>query len=62
MAMPEVEPAGQEGQEGEESGNKEEKDVEPSTATPIVKDPTRPFIPKAPYPERFSSTQERREV
>ena len=35
---PEVDIAGQ---EGEESGNKEERDAEPSTTTPIVKDPPR---------------------
>ena len=40
-------------QEGEESGNKEERDAEPSIATPIVKDPPRLFVPKAPYPERL---------
>jgi hypothetical protein len=33
------------GQEGEESGNKEERDVEPPTATHIVKDPPRSFVP-----------------
>jgi hypothetical protein len=36
-------------QEREESGNKEERDVEPSTATPIVKDPPRLSVPKASY-------------
>jgi hypothetical protein len=41
------------GHEGEESGNKEERDAEPSTITPIVKDPPRSFVPKAPYPERL---------
>jgi hypothetical protein len=41
--------------EGEASGNNEEKDVEPSTATPIVKDPPRSFVPKAPYPERLQA-------
>ena len=35
------------GQEGEESGNKEERDAESSIATPIVKDPPRSFVPKA---------------
>jgi hypothetical protein len=39
------------GQEEEASGNKEERDAEPSTATPVVKDPPRSFVPKAPYPE-----------
>ena len=43
------------GQEGEESGNKEEKYAEPSTATPIVKDPHRSFMPKAPYPKRLQA-------
>jgi hypothetical protein len=43
------------GQEEEASGNKEERDVEPSTATPIVKDPPRSFVPKAPYPERLQA-------
>jgi hypothetical protein len=43
------------GQEGEASGNKEERDVEPSTATPIVKDPPRSFVPKAPYPGRLQA-------
>jgi hypothetical protein len=43
------------GQEREESGNKEEKDAEPSTATPIIKDPPRSFVPKAPYPERLQA-------
>jgi hypothetical protein len=39
------------GREEEVSGNKEETDAEPSTATPIVKDPPRSFVPKVPYPE-----------
>jgi hypothetical protein len=47
---PEVDTAGQ---EGEVSGNKEERDVEPSIATPIVKDPPRSFVSKVPYPERL---------
>ena len=60
MVEPEVKPARQEGQEGEESGNKEERDVGPSTATPIVKDPPRSFVPKAPYPERLQAPKKRR--
>ena len=43
------------GKEGKESDNKEEKGVEPSTVTPIDKDPSRSFIPKAPYPERLKA-------
>ena len=42
-------------QEGEDSGNKEERDVEPSTATPVVNDPLRSFVPKVPYPERLQA-------
>jgi hypothetical protein len=43
------------GQEGKESGNKEERDAKPSTATPIHKDPPRMFLPKAPYLERLQA-------
>ena len=53
VVEPKVEPSGQEGQEREKSGNKEEIDVEPSTATPIMKDPPRSFVPKTSYPERL---------
>jgi hypothetical protein len=42
-------------QEQEASGNKEERDAEPSIATPVVKDPPRSFVPKAPYPERLQA-------
>ena len=44
-------------QEGKESDNKEEKGAEPSTITPIVKDPPRSFIPKAPYPEKLKAAK-----
>jgi hypothetical protein len=40
-------------QEETKSDDKEKKDAEPSTVTPIVKDLTRSFVPKAPYPERL---------
>lgn len=40
-------------QEETKSDNKEKKDVEPSTVTPIEKDLTRSFVPKAHYPERL---------
>jgi hypothetical protein len=40
-------------QEEKESDNKEKRDAEPSTGTPIDKDPPRSFILKAPYPERL---------
>jgi hypothetical protein len=43
------------GQKEEANGNKEEIDAEPSTATPVVKDPPRSFVPKVPYPERLQA-------
>jgi hypothetical protein len=47
---------GKEGQEGQEGdNNKKEGDVEPSTVTPIVKEPPRSFVPKVPYPERLQA-------
>jgi hypothetical protein len=41
------------GREEEASGNKEERDAEPSTTTPTMKDPPRSFVLQAPYPERL---------
>jgi hypothetical protein len=52
VVEPEADPAGQ---EGEESGNKEERDVEASIATPIVKDPPKSFVLKVPYLERLQA-------
>jgi hypothetical protein len=40
-------------QEENKSDNKEERDAEPSTVTPIEKDLPRSFVPKAPYPEKL---------
>jgi hypothetical protein len=40
-------------QEEMESDNKEKKDAEPFTVTPIEKNLSRSFAPKAPYPERL---------
>jgi hypothetical protein len=40
-------------QEETKSDNKENKDAEPSTVTPIEKDLTRSFVPKALYLERL---------
>jgi hypothetical protein len=37
-------------QQGQDSGNKEKRDAEPSKATLVVADPPRSFVPKAPYP------------
>jgi hypothetical protein len=49
---PEVDTAGQ---EEKASGNKEERDAEPSTATPVMKDPPRSFLPKVPYLKRLKA-------
>jgi hypothetical protein len=46
------------GQEGEEGGNKEERDAKPSTTTPTVEDPPRSFVPKTPYSERLQVPKE----
>jgi hypothetical protein len=43
------------GQEKKESDNKEERGAEPSTVTPIVNDPLRSFVLKAPYLERLKA-------
>jgi hypothetical protein len=40
-------------QEETKSDNKEERDAEPSTVTPIEKNLPRLFVLKAPYPERL---------
>jgi hypothetical protein len=40
-------------QEETKSDNKEKKDAEPSTVTPIEKDLLRSFVPQAPFPERL---------
>jgi hypothetical protein len=50
---PEADHAEEEEPKGEEGDNQKEGDVEPSTVTPVVKEPPRAFVPKAPYPERL---------
>jgi hypothetical protein len=40
---------------GEEVDDQKEGDVEPSTVTPVVKEPPRALVPKAPYPERLQA-------
>jgi hypothetical protein len=50
VVLPEENPAAQEGQG---SGSTEERDAEPSTATPTIEIPSRSFVPKAPYPDRL---------
>jgi hypothetical protein len=41
--------------EKEEGDNQKEGDAEPSTITPVIKEPPRSFVPKAPYPERLQA-------
>ena len=50
---PEADHAEEEEPTGEQGDNKKEGDVEPSTVTPVVKEPSRALVPKAPYPERL---------
>jgi hypothetical protein len=50
VVLPEENPTAQEGQG---SGSTEEKNAEPSTATPTIEIPPRSFVPKAPYPDRL---------
>jgi hypothetical protein len=45
----------EEEQKEEEGDNQEEGDAEPSTVTPVVKEPPRALVPKAPYPERLQA-------
>jgi hypothetical protein len=43
--------------QGQESGNNEERDAEPTKATPIIENPSRSFVPKAPYPDKLQAPQ-----
>jgi hypothetical protein len=52
---PEVDHVEEEEPKGEEGDNQKEIDAEPSTVTPIVEEPPRAFVPKAPYPERLQA-------
>jgi hypothetical protein len=46
---PKADLIGKEGQKGkEDDNNKKEGDADPSTVTPVVKEPPRSFVPKAP--------------
>jgi hypothetical protein len=53
MVDPEAVHAKEEEPKGEEGDNQKEGDVEPSIVTPVVKEPSRAFMPKAPYRERI---------
>ena len=50
---PKVDHAEEEEPKGKEGHNQKEGDAEPSTVTPVVEEPPRAFVSKAPYPERL---------
>jgi hypothetical protein len=52
---PEADHAEKDDQKGAEGDNQKEGDAKPSTITPVVKEPPRSFVPKAPYPERLQA-------
>jgi hypothetical protein len=51
----EVDHAEEEEQKVEEGDNQKEGDAEPSTVTPVVQDPPRALVLKAPYLERLQA-------
>jgi hypothetical protein len=53
VVNPEEDDAEEEEQKEEEGDNQKEEDAEPSTITPVVTEPPRALVPKAPYPERL---------
>jgi hypothetical protein len=52
---PEANHAEEEKPKGEEGDNQKEGDAEPSIVTPIVEEPPKALVPKAPYPERLQA-------
>jgi hypothetical protein len=52
---PEEEQQEKEEQKEQEGDNQKEADAETSTVTPVIKEPPRAFVPKAPYPERLQA-------
>jgi hypothetical protein len=48
VVNPEADHAEEEEQKEEEGDNQKEGDVEPSTGTLVVKEPSRALVPKAP--------------
>jgi hypothetical protein len=51
VVNPKVDQAEEDEQKEEEGDNQKEEDAEPSTVTPVVKEPHRALVPKASYPE-----------
>jgi hypothetical protein len=52
---PEADHDEEEEPKGEKGDNQKEGYVEPSIVTPIVEEPPRALMPKAPYPERLQA-------
>jgi hypothetical protein len=48
VVNPEADHAEEEEQKEEKGDNQKEGDVEPYTGTPVVKEPSRALVPKAP--------------
>jgi hypothetical protein len=59
MVNPEANHVEEEEQKEEEGDNQKEGDAEPSTVTPVVKEPPRALVSKAPYPERLQAPRNR---
>jgi hypothetical protein len=56
---PEVDHAKEKEPKGEKGDNQKEEDAEPSMVTPVVKEPPRALVPKAPYPKRLQAPRNR---
>jgi hypothetical protein len=55
VVNPKEDDAEKEEQKEEEGDNQKEGDAEPSTITPVVKEPPRALVPKAPYLKRLQA-------
>jgi hypothetical protein len=55
VVNPEADHAEEEEHKEEEGDNQKEGDAEPTTVTPVVKEPPRALVLKAPYPERLQA-------
>jgi hypothetical protein len=55
VVNPEADRVEEEEPKGEEGDDQKEGDAEPSTVTPVVKEPPRALVPKAPYLERLQA-------
>jgi hypothetical protein len=62
VVNPEADQAEEEEQKEEEGDNQKEGDAEPSTVTPVMKEPPRALVPKAPYLERLQAPRNGRKL